>query len=74
MRSAAPLAEGWAGLRGREPLFSKFTLHTLSHHQAVSHEKATRALGYHPRPFSETLGDAFDWFASAGMLAGRSGS
>lgn len=68
MRSAAPLAEGWAGLRGREPRFSKFTLHTLVHHQEVSHEKATRALGYNPRPFSETLRDTFHWFSTMGML------
>lgn len=71
MRSAAPLAEGWASLRGREPRFSKFTLHTLAHHQAVSHDKATGALGYHPRPFSKTLEDVFEWFAAAGMLGRR---
>ena len=68
MHSVAPLAEGWAGLRGREPRFSKFTLHTLVHHQEVSHEKATRMLGYNPRPFSETLRDTFDWFSTMGML------
>ncbi len=71
MHAAAPLAEGWAGLRGREPRFSRFTLHTLVHHQVVSHEKATRALGYLPRPFAETVKDMFEWYSSMGMLEKR---
>ncbi len=74
MRAAAPLVEGWAGLRDREPRFSTFTLHTLAHHQVVSHEKAARILGYTPRPFSETLGDTFEWYATMGMLGKKASS
>ena len=68
MGAAAPVAERWAALRGREPRFSAFTLHTLAHHQVVSHEKARRVLGYAPRPINETLRDAFEWYSAAGML------
>lgn len=65
---AAPSLEAWAKLHGREPRFSKFTLHTLENHQQVSHEKATRELGYQPRPFLETLRDTLEWFDQAGMM------
>jgi dihydroflavonol-4-reductase len=40
-------------------------------HRSISHEKATRELGYAPRPFEETVRDTMDWFRRAGMLDGR---
>lgn len=65
---AAPTLEAWAKLHGREPRFSKFTLHTLVNHQHVSHQKATRELGYQPRPLLDTLRDTLEWFGQAGMM------
>lgn len=70
-RLGAPWVEGWARLRRREPRFSTFALHTLANHQDVSHEKATRELGYAPRPFLDTLRDALDWFRQAGMMEAK---
>lgn len=32
----------------------------------VSHEKATRELGYHPRPLQETIEDILRWNAENG--------
>ncbi|MCK5862980.1 MAG: NAD-dependent epimerase/dehydratase family protein [Candidatus Hydrogenedentes bacterium] len=57
-----------AKLKNKEPRFSKFTLHTLEHHQKVSHQKATRELGYQPRNFLDTLKNTLEWFSQAGML------
>jgi dihydroflavonol-4-reductase len=52
-------------------LFTPFSLSTLRQHRHVSHDKATRDLGYHPRPFEETVADALYWFRDNGYLDGR---
>jgi dihydroflavonol-4-reductase len=41
---------------------------TLRWSHRISHEKASRELGYRPRPFEETLRDTLDWFRDHGML------
>jgi len=66
--AGAPLAEAWGRATGREPRFTRFTLHTLVHHRQISHAKAARELDYRPRRIEETLRDTFDWFRDAGML------
>jgi dihydroflavonol-4-reductase len=68
-RAAAPFATALARATGKEPLFTRASLHALRHHQHVSHAKATRELDYHPRPLRNTLIDTFDWFRTAGMLS-----
>jgi len=70
-RLAAPLVCRLDRLLGRRPLFTPFSLATLRQHRHVVHEKATRALGYHPRPFEETVADALHWFQDNGYLEGR---
>jgi dihydroflavonol-4-reductase len=37
-------------------------------HRHISHEKASRELGYQPRPFQETVRDTIEWFREAGKL------
>jgi dihydroflavonol-4-reductase len=70
-RAAAPFATAYAKAVGRRPLFTSASLHALRNHQFVSHEKATRELGYNPRPLRETLQAAYDWFGQNGYLAPR---
>ncbi|MSP24428.1 MAG: NAD-dependent epimerase/dehydratase family protein [Myxococcales bacterium] len=65
---AAPFATGWARLRNRRPLFTKASLNAVSEHRSVSHEKATRVLGHHPRPLRESLTDALQEFRERGLL------
>jgi dihydroflavonol-4-reductase len=36
----------------------------LNSNRNISHARATRDLGYSPRPFLETLTDTLDWFAA----------
>ena len=52
-----------------EPLYTRHSLHALRNHQLVSHDKASRELGYTPRPLVETITAAYDWFRAAGALA-----
>ena len=68
-----PFVAVWAWLTGKRALYTSVSLKTLrSSNQAISHERATRELGYRPRPFRETLADTLHWFAEAGMLAVQS--
>jgi dihydroflavonol-4-reductase len=68
-RVGAPFATVAARVAGKQPLYTRHSLHALRNHQLVSHDKATRELGYTTRPLVETLTAAFDWFRDAGALA-----
>lgn len=67
-RLAAPPATWYARLTGKSPLFTSASLQALRSNQNISHEKATRELGYSPRPFHETLVDTLRWYAENGKL------
>ena len=64
-RGVAPFATRWARLTKTRPRFTAESLHALRNHQLVSHDKATRELGYQPRPLKETIAATFDWFKEA---------
>ncbi|HEY2742971.1 MAG TPA: SDR family oxidoreductase [Polyangia bacterium] len=68
-RVGAPFATAYARVAGKEPLYTRHSLHALRNHQLVSHEKASRELGYAPRPLVETITAAYDWFRAHGALA-----
>lgn len=53
----APLVEWWGRVRGKAPLYTPYSLYTLSSNSNFSHEKADRELGYKTRPMMETLND-----------------
>jgi dihydroflavonol-4-reductase len=59
---------GWGMLRGRTPKFTPAAIRAIQSHRYISHEKAVRELGYHPRPFEETVRDTLEWFQQAGMI------
>mgnify|MGYP006278807671 CR=1 FL=1 len=65
-RLAVPAAGLAARFTGREPRFTRASLHALRHHQQVNGAKAATDLGYAPRPFQETLADTLAWFRDAG--------
>jgi dihydroflavonol-4-reductase len=50
------------------PLFTPYAMKSLRSHRHISHEKATRELGYTPRPLEETIRDTLAWFAEQGTL------
>ncbi len=70
-RAGAPFATALARATGTRPLLTRASLHALRNHQRVSHDKASRDLGYVSRPLDETLRATFDWFRAVGMTAGR---
>ena len=69
--AGAPLVTAFEHLRGRRPLYTKASIIAINSNHQISHEKATRELGYHPRPLQETIDDTLGWFRGCGFLAGE---
>ena len=65
-----PFIQAYAALGRRPPLYSRNALDLLDDcPAAVDDASARRQLGYSPRPFADTVGDALAWFQARGMLA-----
>jgi len=64
----APLSTAYNRMLGRRPIYTSVSLRALSSNHNISHEKATRELGYQPRPFKETIIDTLQWFGQNGYL------
>jgi dihydroflavonol-4-reductase len=64
----APIIKAISHLNGKLPLYTSVSLRALKSNRHISHEKATRELGYKPRPFYETLVDTLHWFEENGQL------
>jgi len=63
-----PFIRAASRLNGRRPLYTGVSLRALESNRHISHERATRELGYQPRPFRETLVDTLRWFQENGQL------
>lgn len=57
-----PVMAKLAQINDVQPLYTKSMLSAMRSNRQISHAKATRDLGYAPRPFEETLQDTLDWF------------
>jgi dihydroflavonol-4-reductase len=64
----APIIKGISLFNDKRPLYTAVSLRALQSNRNISHEKATRELGYDPRPFRETLADTLRWFEENGQL------
>ena len=60
-RAMAPLSEQYYRLLRQPPLYTAYSLYTLSSGARFSHAKAARELGYTTRPFGTTLADTVAW-------------
>ena len=68
-RIGVPFLNLHSALRKTEPLYTSVSLDTLEKsHRNIAHTKAAAALGYNPRPFSETLADTIAWFREHNYL------
>ena len=67
-RIGAPIVTALYRLNGKRPLYTSVSLRALRSNRNVSHEKATRELGYQPRPFRETLADTLQWLEESGRF------
>ncbi len=65
-RLAAPVIEGTAKLRKTRPLYTGYSLHTLTSNSQFSNEKAKRVLGYSTRPIDKTIRDMVCYLSGVG--------
>jgi dihydroflavonol-4-reductase len=68
VRLGVPMSTLIAKLRNKEPELTHEALDTLSTNRLVSSDKAKRELDYAPRPFAESVRDAYRWLAEHGKL------
>jgi dihydroflavonol-4-reductase len=69
--AAAPLAASIAGLAKKRPLLTPDSIRALKSNPHISHARATRELGYEPRPFRETLIDTLKWYKDNGKIRNK---
>ena len=55
---------------GEKPLMTNFAVYNLARNNHFDYSKAERELGYHTRPYAETLRDEAHWLAEEGYLEG----
>jgi dihydroflavonol-4-reductase len=68
-RLGVPFMSLLARLQGRQPLYTRETITILKEaNPRVSHEKASRELGYRPRPLKVTVEDTLNWFRERAMI------
>ena len=67
-RAAAPLSEQYYRPLRQPPLYTAYSLYTLSSGARFSHAKAARELGYTTRPFGTTLADTVAWLRRQGRI------
>jgi len=67
-RLGAPLVTAFSQATGKRPLFTAASLNALASNRRISHAKATREIGYQPRPIRETFADTLTWFRENGYL------
>ena len=59
--ASAPLLRINARIHHKKPLYTSYSLYTLTSNGQFSHAKATKELGYQPRSFAITLKDTLRW-------------
>ncbi len=67
-KGTAPLAEMYYKILKQPPLFTRYSLYTLTGNGYFSHEKADRELGYTTRDMRETLRDTATFLISQGRI------
>ena len=68
VRGTAPLAELYYKLRKQSPLYTAYSIYTLTTNNRYSHEKADLELGYRTRPMEKTLKDTYIWLKDQGRV------
>ncbi len=68
-RACAPIVTLSSKISGTRPIFTTASLTALISNRHILHDKATRELGYNPRPIRDTLVDTIQWFKDNGYLS-----
>ncbi len=66
--SVSPFFELAAKITKKPPLFTVYSIKTLRSNCNFSSEKASRFFGFAPRPISQTIKDAYEWFFENGFI------
>ena len=66
--ACAPIVTAVSRWTGSRPLFTSVSLKALAGNRNISHARATRELGYEPRPIRETISDTINWFIDNGFI------
>lgn len=64
----APFAELYYKILRQPPLYTAYSLYTLSEQSRFSHEKATKELGYTPHDINKTVADTYCWLKKVGRV------
>ncbi|MBN1374802.1 MAG: NAD-dependent epimerase/dehydratase family protein [Dehalococcoidia bacterium] len=64
----APIVTVTSQMLKIRPLFTRTSLIALKSNSNVNYSKATKELGYNPRPIRETIVDTIQWFQENGYL------
>ncbi|MCD6201571.1 MAG: NAD-dependent epimerase/dehydratase family protein [Bacteroidales bacterium] len=68
-RVGAPFLGLWSWFSGQAPLYTQGSITFLKHsNRYISHDKATRELDYHPRPFEVTVKETLAWYKEMKMI------
>lgn len=67
----AAMMEKKAAKTGEKPLMTNFAVYNLDRNNSFDYSKAERELGYHTRPYAETLGDEARWLVAEGKIKGN---
>jgi len=70
-RFGASFATVYSRLVKKRAIYTSVSMNALKSNHNISHEKATRELGYQSRPFKDTITDTLQWFAQNGDLRCR---
>ena len=66
-KAVTPFTELYYRITRKTPLFTRYSLNTLSENAVFSHEKASSKLDYLTRPLRETLADTEIWIKKAAL-------
>jgi dihydroflavonol-4-reductase len=67
-KTGAPIATFIDRIQGKDPLFTPIAMMELESNPNISHLKASKELGYQPRPLEQTIADTINWFGINGYL------
>lgn len=70
-RFAAGIMERRAKKSGKRPLITTFSVYNLARNNEFDYSKAVQELGYHVRPYKETIRDEVAWLIADGRIKGR---
>ena len=55
-------------ITGVKPYFTRYSVEVLCSNSYISHEKASRQLGYNPRPVKDSIRDSLAWLKEMGYI------